>query len=217
MTSALIAPDERKIFPSPDGYPSLSSPRLLPPCGMNIALFQMRFHTIRAMKKIADLSREELLKLVNVYSRNWLAHDGCWFLAAEENYGMETAIELDTKAWERFAPAEARRIMKEFDIPAGGGLRALEKVLQYRLYSAINPQEIEWIDEHTMVFRMVECRVQRTRHQKGLPDFPCKSVGIVEFTNFARAVDPRIETACIACPPDNHEGFACGWEFKIAK
>jgi hypothetical protein len=56
-------------------------------------------------------------------------------------------FELDAKSWERFAVAEAKRIMKEFEIPPNGGLRALEKALQLRLYAAINRQEIEWVND----------------------------------------------------------------------
>lgn len=161
------------------------------------------------------LSQDELLKLIEVYAKNWLAHDGCWFLAAEEKYGMEAAIELDAKSWERFAVAEARRIMKVFDIPANGGLKALEKALQYRFYSIINRQEIEWVDASKMIFKMLECRVQRARRDKKLPDFPCKPVGQVEFSRFAKTVDPRIKTRCLACPPDPVAEFYCGWEFTL--
>jgi hypothetical protein len=178
---------------------------------MKIAESQTRKATMVDFEK---LSRKELLKLVRVYAKNWLAHDGCWFLAAEEKYGMQTAMELDTRSWERFAVAEAKRIMKEFDIAPDGGLKALEKALRFRLYSAINRQKIEWIDDTRMVFRMIECRVQKTRQQKNLPDFPCKSVGVVEFSHFAKTIDSRIETRCIACPPDSVSDFACAWEFS---
>jgi hypothetical protein len=66
------------------------------------------------------------------------------------------------------------------------------------------------------VFVMRDCRVQAARQRKGLPDFPCKTVGIAEYTGFARTVDPRIETRCIACPPDPHPADAwCSWEFII--
>ena len=73
------------------------------------------------------MSREELLKALKAFARNWLAHDGCWFLAAEERLGMEAAIDLDASAWQRFAPAEARRIIDVFGVPQGGGLPALER------------------------------------------------------------------------------------------
>ena len=167
------------------------------------------------MDHIQNLSREDLLKLIEVYSKNWLAHDGCWFLAAEETHGMDTAMDLDTKSWHRFAVAEARRIMKAFDIEPGGGLKALEKAFGYRLYAAINKQEVEWVDDNTMIFRMIECRVQKARQQKKLPNFPCKQVGIVEFNQFASTVDPRIRTTCLGCPPDEVDGFFCAWKFTI--
>jgi hypothetical protein len=147
------------------------------------------------MKNLADLSREELLLLLDVYAKNWLAHDGSWFLAAEEKYGMEAVLDLDARSWGRFAVAEAKRIMKAFAIPPNAGLQALATALQYRMYAAINRQEIEWVDEKTMIFKMVGCRVQQTRRQKDLPDFPCKSVGLVEFSHFASAVDPHVKNS----------------------
>jgi len=163
---------------------------------------------------IDELSRDDLLKLVRLFAKNWLAHDGCWFLAAEEKLGMETAIELDTKSWVCFSPVEARRIMLMFDIPESGGLDALDKALAFRLYAAINLQEAERVDDQTLRFRMVECRVQQARQQKGLPPFPCKSVGLVEYMQFARAVDPRIETTRVHAPPDSVTDGFCEWEFK---
>jgi hypothetical protein len=167
------------------------------------------------MEKFENFSKEDLLKVIKVYAKNWLAHDGCWFLAAEEKFGMETAIELDTKSWDKFAVSEAKRIKNEFNIPDNGGLEALEKAFQYRLYAPINKQAVEWINDKKMIFKMIECRVQKLRRQKNLPDFPCKSVGIVEFTNFAKAIDTRIKTKCISCPPDKATDFYCGWEFTL--
>jgi len=167
------------------------------------------------MEHLRTLSREELLTVIDIHAKSWLAHDGCWFLAAEERYGMEAAIVLDTRACEIFSTVEARRIMRAFQIPEGGGLDALNEALRYRLYATVNPQTIERPDESTVVFKMLECRVQNARRRKGLPNFPCKPVGTVEYTKFAETVDPRIRTRCLQCPPDRTEGsgYVCGWEF----
>ncbi|MFH1756127.1 MAG: DUF6125 family protein, partial [Candidatus Latescibacterota bacterium] len=165
------------------------------------------------LKQLESMSREDLIKLLQVFAKNWLAHDGCWFLAVEDKYDLDTAIECDTAAWYRFAPLEAKRIMSVLDLKPGGGLKALERVLQFRQYAVINRQAVEWIDERTMVFKMIDCRVQQARRHKELPDFPCKPVGKVEFSRFAQAVDPRIHTACIACPPDAVDDFFCAWQF----
>jgi hypothetical protein len=107
--------------------------------------------------------------------------------------------------------------MKEFGIPANGGLKALKMALGLRLYAAINRQEIEILNKNAMIFRMLECRVQQARQAKGLSEFPCKPVGMVEFSNFARTVDQRICTRSINCPPDPMDDAACSWEFTISK
>ena len=168
------------------------------------------------MSVFESMSREELLKAVEMFARNWLAHDGCWFLASEERDGMEVAIELDTASWARFAAVEAARIRRTFDLPEAGGLEALARALELRMYAAINRQHAEWSEDRTVLrFFMDNCRVQETRRRKGLPDFPCKSVGIVEFSTFARTIDPRIRTTCLHCPPDAPPGKNCGWEFTL--
>lgn len=170
------------------------------------------------MNEYAEMSREELLRALEDFAKNWLAHDGCWFLAAEEQHGIETAISLDERAWERFAAAEARRIMKSWDIESAGGLEALERALGLRMYTVINTQHVEWSEDRTRFrFFMDVCRVQETRRRKGLEDFPCKSVGIIEFTTFARTIDERIRTTCLHCPPDAPEGLYCGWEFTLSE
>jgi hypothetical protein len=162
------------------------------------------------------MSREDLLRALEMFAKNWLAHDGCWFLASEECYGMEAAIELDERAWGRFAAAEAHRIMSAFHVPREGGLETLEKALGLRMYSLINAQRVEWSeDSRRLRFYMDVCRVQETRRRKGLPDFPCKSVGMVEFEAFARTIDSRIHTTCLHCPPETAEGKYCGWEFAL--
>ncbi|MBM4464544.1 MAG: hypothetical protein FJ014_03070 [Chloroflexi bacterium] len=165
-----------------------------------------------------QLSKEELISLLENAARNWLAHDGLWFLAVEEAFGLEKAIELDAKAWEKFTAIEAKRIMQHLGIEPGGGIPALKEALQYRLYSYLNVQEIEDVDERTIIFRMNECRVQAARQRDGRPDFPCKPVGLVEYANFARTIDPRFQTRCIACPPDPHPAeYWCAWEFTLVE
>ncbi|HUU84922.1 MAG TPA: DUF6125 family protein [Phycisphaerae bacterium] len=169
------------------------------------------------MEHLQNLSRQELVTLIDVHAKCWLAHDGCWFLAVEDKYGLDVAMELDTRSWERFSPIEARRIMQAFDIPEGGGLDALEKALRYRLYATVNPQAVERPDQRTLIYKMVECRVQSARRRKGLPDFPCKPVGLVEYSRFAETIDLRIKTRCLQCPPDDTEGTGCicTWEFTV--
>jgi hypothetical protein len=165
---------------------------------------------------IENLSREQLLKIIEVYAKAWQAMDGAYFLALEKKYGMDVAIEMDKEAWKIFSPIEAQRIMREFNIPSKGGLKALEQALGYRVYARLNKQSTEWLDENTLQFTMNECRIQVARNRKGLPDFPCRQVGDIEYSYFAETIDPRIKTRCIFCPPGEHPNDAyCRWEFTL--
>ena len=169
-----------------------------------------------AIEELRSLSKDELIKLVIDDARNWLAHDGLWFQAVERAHGMEAAIEADRAAWEQFTVVEANRILERLGMKPGGGIPALLQCLNHRLYARLNPQDAIEVTETRAVFRMRDCRVQSARRRKGLPDFPCKPVGLVEYAGFARTIDPRIQTRCISCPPDAATaGVACAWEFTL--
>lgn len=150
------------------------------------------------------------------FARLWLAHDGLWFQAVEQEFGIEAAIKLDGIAWSRFSPIEAGRILKRMGKEPGGGLDLLEEALKQRLYAFINDQRIVEKSEKKLVFEMTGCRVQEARQRKGLAAFPCKEVGVIEYASFAAAIDSRIETRCLHCPPDDYNGeYWCRWEFII--
>lgn len=169
------------------------------------------------MANIKNLSRETLEDMLTDFAKNWLAHDGLWFQAVEGQFDMDTAIELDRQAWEKFTVIEARRIMARHNIAENSGLEGLKKALGFRLYAFINTQVIGNETEKSFEFYMQDCRVQSARKRKNLPLFPCKPVGIVEYTEFAKTIDPRIKTECLCCPPDSEAGnrHYCGWRFSI--
>jgi len=173
------------------------------------------YHEIRR-RQLAELPKEQLIGMIEDAAKNWLAHDGLWFLAVEAEHGMETAIRHDRTAWEQFTVIEAKRIMKRHGIEPGSGLDGLKKALQYRQYAHLNVQEIVEETESSFVFRMNDCRVQAARKRDNRPDFPCKPVGLVEYANFASTIDSGIKTECICCPPDKHPAeYYCAWKFSI--
>ncbi len=167
------------------------------------------------MSAIEDLSKEELLQIIDNFAKNWLAHDGLWFQAVESKNGMDEAIRADTEAWRGFSPIEARRIKTFLKLDDQSGLEGLQKALEYRMYAVLNKQS-SVLENGRLRFYMNDCRVQSARVRKGLPDFPCKPVGLVEYSTFASTIDSRIQTHCITCPPDDHPAdYFCGWEFWI--
>ena len=162
---------------------------------------------------LSALSRDELEQLVSIYAKNWLAMDGYWFQAVERKRGMDEAMEHDVAVWQGFTRTEARRIRALLRLPEQAGLDGLEKARACRMYARINRDEI--IREgDALIYRTLECYVQRARAEKGMPYHPCKAVGLVEYAGFAKEIDPRIRCACVSCFPDvTDESCNCAWRF----
>ncbi len=163
----------------------------------------------------ADWEPERLLALREALSKLWLGVDGVWFQAVEKRSGMDLAKRVNDACWTGFAPLEAERILAQAGQGHGGGLDALEQALKLRLHSSVNEVALERQDGD-LILRVVSCRVQAARRRKGMDDYPCKSAGVTEYSYFARTVDPRIRTTCLACPPDPlPEGRYCSWRFSL--
>jgi len=167
-------------------------------------------------KPLLDLPDETLVKLREALAVNWLANDGVWFQAVEFSRGMNDAKRCNDSCWGQFSPFEAWSIKRILKLPEMAGLDGLKKALQFRLYAFINEQSFDHETGTSFIFRMNKCRVQAARQRKGLDDYPCKSGGLVEYTTFAEAIDKRIRTECIACPPDPHPAeYFCAWRFTL--
>ncbi|MGD0519568.1 MAG: DUF6125 family protein [Thermoguttaceae bacterium] len=165
---------------------------------------------------LKHLSKEKLIEAIDAQALNWLANDGVWFQTMERHFGMDYAKRCNDTCWSRFSPYESLRIKRLLGIPESSGLEGLKIALGFRMYARINRQSIEDIDATQFIFRMNDCRVQSARKRKGLPDYPCKSVGLVEYPFFASTIDRRIKTECLGCPPDHHQDtWYCAWKFSI--
>ncbi len=163
-------------------------------------------------KPLLDLPREALDRLKESVAINWLANDGVWFQSVEFARGMFDAKRCNDSCWASFSPFEAWSIKRFLKLPANSGLEGLKKALRFRLYATINQQSIVEETATSFVFQMNDCRVQAARKRKQLADYPCKSGGMAEYPSFAEAIDPRIQTECIGCPPDEHPAeWYCAW------
>jgi len=167
-------------------------------------------------KALVEMEEEKMDALISAVAKNWLVNDGVWFQAVEFDNGMNDAKRCNDSCWAQFSPYEAFAIKKFLNLDDHCGLEGLKKALSFRMYSFINEQSIVDESPQSFVFQMNDCRVQSARKRKKLDDYPCKSAGLVEYAYFARAMDKRIETECIGCPPDEHpEEWFCAWRFRL--
>ena len=67
---------------------------------------------------VSALSKEELVELLNMLGRNLLSVDGLWFTCVEDKFGLEKAIEIDEKVWDKFGLTEGLRLKKVKNITA---------------------------------------------------------------------------------------------------
>jgi hypothetical protein len=165
---------------------------------------------------LLEMDADQLKTLKDRMAKNWLVTDGVWFQTVEVSEGMNDAKRCNDSCWAQFSPVEAASISKFLELPENPGLEGLKKALGFRIYESINSQSIVEETENSFVFQMNRCRVQDARKRKGLADYPCKSGGLVEYTYFASAIDKRIRTECLGCPPDSHpDEWYCAWKFTL--
>jgi hypothetical protein len=188
------------------------------PIGINRLSKTLGFKTEKGLPLwLVSMEKERLIELIRALSANWLTGDGIWFRTVEDNHDMYTSKRCNDTCWTRYSPLEAAMIKSFLHLPKHSGLDGLEQALNFRLYAHINEQSIER-SGNELILRMVRCLVQQTRKLNKLPDYPCKSAGVVEFPTFAGAIDPRIKVDCISCPPDEHpKTWVCAWRFYIAR
>jgi len=166
--------------------------------------------------ELGKLPKKTLIELAKVYSRNWQSLDGNWFGLVETEFGLETAVRLDLKSWEKQAVLEAQRIVKVLELDKGG-LSSVLTVLSFMTWQLASPLfEIEEESPQRVVFYYPRCAIHESRNRQHKPVFPCKTMKLGLLTNIARVVEPKAVVKCLTCPPEPHqEGFWCKWELVL--
>ena len=116
-------------------------------------------------------SKDDLIRLIEIYSKNWLAMDGLWFQSIERECGMDDAMHHDTVAWSQFTIIEARRIKEFLQLPEKAGIDGLHKALELRLCANFNNYSIT-ADGNTLTYTSLSCRVQNARERKACLSTP---------------------------------------------
>lgn len=162
-----------------------------------------------------NLPKEKLIELLHIYAKNLLALDGTWFQSIEKKHGMEEAVEHDENAWRRYTEAEGRRIKAFLHLPDNSGVEGLKQALAFRMNAIQHTTHIQ-TEGNTLIYQVLDCRVQTARSRKGMPFHPCKSVGILEHTYFAKVIDSRFECEALSCYPDiTINSCSCAWKFTL--
>jgi len=159
------------------------------------------------------LNKEELLKIIKMFSKNWLTVDGLWFTLVEDKYGLDAALDLDLKMWQRNALIEAKRIKKCLGLKETG-LQGVLKTLRFMSFDPAMPFEYAYEGEKEVLIWVRSCRPQEARIRSGRSEFPCRPMGIACYEGVTRIIDNSVKVECIYCPPDEHpKDIWCKWRF----
>jgi hypothetical protein len=142
------------------------------------------------MKENTELGLEDLLELMR-YA--FLRLDGAWFIASAEKLGLETATELDVKAWEMFSVRLGKKIASITNLK-GDLSKALPKLIKIQHEIMNMNSEIEVINESKMIHRVLECEVWKMVQKVWNQDaIPCHKVTLASIRGLLKGAFPEKE------------------------
>ncbi len=167
------------------------------------------------MKRLEDLSREELLQRLRLAADLASAIDGLWFLAAERSEGFEKALQMDVDVWERYASVFLKRARRYFPVSSKGlaGLRELMTLdplwlhVEYDLFQD-RPDRL--------IFEVKRCPFLEAMERMGRTTLTCEPVETAYLSAMARAVDDGIRVRPLLLPPRKEPAdVCCRWQFTV--
>jgi len=174
----------------------------------------MSFHYLAA-DMLESMNREQLIDLTTLYARAMITVDGLWFLEVEKSLGIDEAIQLDENVWRIFGQLAIKRLKKFLGIETVSSLEGLARLIM------LSPMFVclggtACIDNGKCIASVTHCHPQKMRVQKGMGEFPCKSVGKSYFEGMVAEMGPKVRFNCRFCPPDEHpENLWCQWEIWL--
>ncbi len=166
------------------------------------------------MEELESLPKETLVKIIKMFSRNWLTLDSLWFLGVEDEYGFDAVLKIDSKVWEALSLIETKRAKETLNLTGEGPLAVMRAINFMSCIPCCPPVEERSLSKVTLSFP--HCVPQEARARKGKGELPCKPMGVAFFSNVAKVIDPRVKVSCLFCPPDPHpQDVWCRWELTI--
>lgn len=165
--------------------------------------------------ELSDLSREQLLTLLEVYARQLITCDSYWFTAVEERFGLETAVEMENWVWERVGPLEGKRVARALGLDPGEGIATILEIMKFCPSWATFSPRVEMVGEKKGVFTCTNCPIQKKRTERGMAQFECKEMADRLAKAFVQGLNPKVKASCVVAPPDPHTADVwCQYELR---
>ena len=172
---------------------------------------------VESTAQLERLSKEELLELVRLYSKLFLAVDAFWYLAVREKVDEDTATACDIWVWEKYTPYELKRLMSLRNIK-GSDLESFATVLGFSPWFANLEYSLTRESENRLTFTVLECPTLEAlkREGSGRENVICRQVDPKLFQIMIQCFNPRGKVIPIELPPEtNGKSICCRWQFSL--
>jgi len=166
----------------------------------------------------ADLSKEFLLKIMEVWQFAWIHLATAFYDATRQRFGIDAANEVQLEAWERVGATVNPRYAKIGNIQLNtvvDSLKALQLPLDNTMGNLYKTQ-FNIINENHVIITIPQCRslLYYERQAPEMIDWFCHVLEKKAMEKYL--VNPRIKVTPLKLPPrKSPEEISCQWEFKI--
>jgi len=165
--------------------------------------------------KWADFTHATLSKLLNLYSKLYMALDGFWYRSVRERAGDKEALAYDMKVWEDMIRYETAMIRRQMKI-RGNDITSLMKATQLCPWFQLTVSSIEIESDTRASLTVAYCPTLEYLESKGEGTGyeSCTVVCRKINENFASMFGPDIEVRCPRLPPRrSKDDLCCQWQF----
>lgn len=147
------------------------------------------------------------------------AIDGLWFLALEERYGFDEALNMDLEVWKSYGVILLKRMARMVNVPLASGEAPGLPAVKFFLETISRVDGTEYTSEirgdGTLEFRVRRCSWWENLKKAGREKtVPCEMIDNTIFGHWLKAIDPSLEMEFTRSLPrgDDH----CAWVIRRA-
>ena len=165
-------------------------------------------------KELLELSKKELVNLIEAYTKLYLTLDGLWFLAIEGEYGHDVAVKFDVKVWDSLVTREAKRIREARQI-TGGGIEAIIEAFKYRPTFLTKEYNVTR-EKNKIRVQVKKCRSLNAMERDKREVSSCLRVLEDVYPRFAGSIDDSSKFRILKAPPrSSADDSCCEWEIEV--
>jgi hypothetical protein len=170
--------------------------------------------------RFEDLSKDFILRLVNIYQFAWVQLATAFLDVIRERYGLQVAEDINLDAWRRMSKKVNPRYAKTGNIPMRTVVDSV-KALQLPLDNTIGPiyrMTYQVINENHVIMTLPRCRTLEAieRDEPDRIDTICRKLEQIMIEHYL--MNDYIQVKPLKLPPrDSKDEICCVWELTLEK